>query len=76
MFHKNPIVDIRFSQIGDGAPVLEILRASPVGDASGAICGFKVDGTWEQVCTVHFDDPVSYRSYSDLEASGGIVDAP
>ena len=66
MYSKNPILDIRYSTIAGGEPVLEILRGAPVYDErSGAVIGFRVDGTWEGVCTVRFANHESYRADSE-----------
>lgn len=76
MYFRGIILDIRFATIGDGQPRLEILRGTPVADASGAISGIAVQGTWEPVETHSYDSAQSYRALSDLAASGGVVDAP
>lgn len=76
MYFRGIILDVRFAAIGDGQPRLEILRGTPVVDASGAICGVEARDAWEAVATHHYGSAQSYRELSDLASSGGIVDAP
>lgn len=73
------IAEMRIVKVGTDKPFIEMRRAAPVVDASGAICGFVPCGSWEPIQQVTFEGVSDYReamSYDDLAASGGIVDAP
>lgn len=49
------IAGIRFVEVDGRPPILQVFRATPEVDASGAVTGLRTFGSWEMVETAHFD---------------------